>query len=363
MLVHLEDLSVSLHLRLGKNQAGHSCIKHTLFRINSGRFKNFAFTGLKRGDIATNIPLQWTLQPMVNFLLTALLESHEIRLGATSLWAQLYRYMDLEAWQNIHASTRDTAVPVLSEAGINLFKCHFALAGLTSIVNIKLPDHIPSLYPQGGKRAKLQSWNMLTSEVKLEITQNIIRKLSFEKAVLEVNAAPSLAELPMELAEASVLVCRLEEFRTEVSSHFALYADTSKALKFVTGMSTLGEHGTSKAVVVARRLELVFALFVKETGVTVQPLRTDDFDRIDISIEGLRSKRDDFVNGILKVVRPQMSAFISVMIKRFLEAEVKKGTDGIEKVEEALLVSGIEVPGLFRLRPRLAEHSAQQKEA
>ena len=335
--------------RIGHNARAQPRLKHTSLRFASGLFHSFDFTIMPYPLLVTKLPLWLTLQPVSNFLVSALFDSAEVREAVIAFWSKANPYLDPVAWEAIGQSDRQKAPPTLSLDGSPLFKSHAIIAGQTALVNISLPDHVPSLYPEGGKRAYLQSWNKLTSEVKLEITGNAIQRFAFDKAILQLNSATHLSNLPN---NANIMVCRLEGFHVEVTSTFALYANTSKALQFVTGLESLGEKGTSRAQVKAARMELVFSLLVDESGVGLSTLSVDDFDSVNVSIEGLRSKKDDFVNRILKVVRPQIASMASVLIKRFLETEVKRGTKAIESLEEALLVGGVEIPGLFRTRAR-----------
>jgi len=53
---------------------------------------------------------------------------------------------------------------------------------------------------------------------------------------------------------------------------------------------------------------------------------------------------------VFKTVSPHIATVISLLVKKFLETEVKKGTKTFETVEEAMLLRGVEIPGLFRKR-------------
>jgi len=150
--------------------------------------------------------------------------------------------------------------------------------------------------------------------------------------------------------ESNVMLCRLHDFSVEVSSHFALYASAGKAVKLVTGMETLGERGSSKAIVKAAKLELVFRMSIDDEGVKVVTQSVDDFDSVNVSIDGLKGKKGEWVNQVFKTVSPHIATVISLLVKKFLETEVKKGTKTFETVEEAMLLRGVEIPGLFRKR-------------
>jgi hypothetical protein len=218
------------------------------------------------------------------------------------------------------------------------------------------------LYPEGGKRAYWQSWNKLTSGLKVEITNNSIHRFGFNRAVLEWNHLPTVPPEAIDAItqDANVMVCRLENFLVEMHSSFAMYANTSKALKLVTGMESLGEKGDSRAIVKASRLELVFRVTVDENGVAIATKSVDDFDSVEVSITGLRSKKDEWVNNVLKIVRPHIASVASMMVKKYLTSEVQKGGKLFETIEETLLLRGVEVPGLFRARKRTEVEDAAQ---
>lgn len=208
----------------------------------------------------------------------------------------------------------------------------------------------------------MQSWNKLTSEVKFDITKNKIEKLGFTKVALEWHTespptaqANDMADLITEVPSNSdtyTMICRIEGLFAEVSSSFALYADMGKVLQLVTNQRQLGERGDSNAQARAARFELVFQVIVDETGVTVKTVRVDDLDHIDVTITGLRSRANDLVNSALKFVKPQIATVAGSLVRSFLEERVKQSTKAFETVEEALLLRGVEVPGVFRKRSK-----------
>lgn len=281
------------------------------------------------------------------------MRSREVRQGSAYVWDSAKPHLDVKSWSELKDHQRELDQPKLLDS-LTALQAHFSLNGRTSFVDIPLPDQAPNLYPEGGKRAYLQSWNKFTSEMKLEITKNAIRQITFSRAVLEWNILP---HVPPQAAEAitqesNVMLCRLQDFTVEVGSHFALYANTGKAIKLVTGMETFGERGGSRATVKAAKLELVFRVSIDNEGVKVVTQTVGDFDSVNVAIEGLKGKKGEVVNQVLKFVSPHIATVVSALVKRFLEAEVKKGTKLFETVEEAMLMRGVEVPGLFRAHKR-----------
>lgn len=214
----------------------------------------------------------------------------------------------------------------------------------------------------------MQSWNKLTSEVKFDITKNKIERLGFTKVALEwltespttVHAndmADVITEAPIN-SDTYTMICRIEGLFAEVSSSFAIYADMGKVLQLVTNQRQLGEKGDSKAQARAARFELVFQVIVEEAGVTVKTIRVDDLDHIDVTISGLRTRANDLVNSALKFVKPQIATVAGSLVRNFLEQQVKQSTKAFETVEEALLLRGVEAPGIFRKRPRDQQKSS-----
>ena len=218
----------------------------------------------------------------------------------------------------------------------------------------------------------MQSWNKFTSEVKCDITKNKIERLGFTKVAMEwLTETPSsthandmadvITEAPLN-SNVYTMICRIEGLFAEVSSSFKLYADMGKVLQLVTNQRQVGEKGDSRAQARAARFELVFQVTVEETGVTVKTIRVDDLDHIEVTISGLRTRANDLVNSALKIVKPQIASVAGMLVRSFLEERVKQSTKAFETVEEALLLRGVEVPGVFRSRPRIQQALRLAKE-
>ena len=347
----LAGLKADVALLPGHDHAKHPKLHIKHLKFPTGEIKHIEFSASSLAGLGKHLPLSWSLQPVAAFLVRDAMRSREVRQGSVYAWDKAKPHLSLESWNNIKPHEREVIPPEL-HSSLAALQAHFALSGRTALVNIPLPDHSPNLYPEGTKRAYLQSWNKFTSGVKLEITQNTIKEFAFGKAVLEWNVLP---HVPLEAAaaitkESNVMLCRLHDFSVEVSSHFALYASAGKAVKLVTGMETLGERGSSKAIVKAAKLELVFRVSIDDEGVKVVTQSVDDFDSVNVSIDGLKGKKGEWVNQVLKTVSPHIATVISLLVKKFLETEVKKGTKTFETVEEAMLLRGVEIPGLFRKR-------------
>jgi hypothetical protein len=174
--------------------------------------------------------------------------------------------------------------------------------------------------------------------------------------------ADVITEAPVD-SNTYTMICRIEGLFAEVSSSFALYADMGKVLQLVTNQRQVGEKGDSRAQARSARFELVFQVIVEETGVTVKTIRVDDLDHIEVTISGLRTRANDLVNSALKIVKPQIATVAGMLVRGFLEERVKQSTKAFETIEEALLLRGVEAPGIFRSRPRTQQAMRLAKEA
>lgn len=356
--VTLAGLKADIVLLPGYDHSGRPKLHIQHLHFPEGKIRHIEFSASSLAGLASYLPLSWSLQPAAAFLIRDAMRSREVRQGSAYMWDSAKPYLDVKAWAAVGSHERDLQQPDLLDA-LPVLQAHFSLSGRTALANIALPDHYPNLYPEGGKRAYWQSWNKLTSEVKLEITQNTIKQFAFSRAILEWNILPNV---PFQAAEAitkdsNVMLCRLHDFSVDVSSHYALYANAGKAIKLVTGVESLGERGASRASVKAAKLELVFRVSIDSEGVKVVTQSLDDFDSVNVVIEGIKGKKGDWVNAVLKTVSPHIATVVSHLVKKFLEAEVKKGTKLFETVEEAMLLRGVEIPGLFRASKRAEEIS------
>lgn len=350
LAMKLSGLSLRLPVHLGVTAKGQPGMRHTSFAVAEGKIETLTFTGAPMAHLATKVPLWLSIQPVANFLLSAVLKEDDLKDALARGWLRMKPFLDVSSWEGVPQSLRNDSLAPLTNQHTTAFQAHAVIAGQTAIVDIPIPDQSPSLYREGGKRAYLQSWNKLTSEAKFDITEMFIRRLGFDKALLEWNTAILTERFRRDDSHAHehIMECRLENFQTIMAASFRLYANMGKPLQLVTGLQSYGEGGKSRTLVRAARLSLVFAVGIDEGGVSIRTLHIDDFDSIDVTIEGLKGKRDDLVNQMLKFLKGQIANVASRTVKQLLEREVKRGTGAFEKIEQTLLDQGVEVPGLFR---------------
>lgn len=342
-------------VRLGLTKNGQIGLTQHDFTVKSGAVQHATFQKYTLPKFAANVPLPWIMQPITRFVIAQSIKENDISEQLGRAWVQLRTYLDTSPWQSISLAKRSEGLPFWEKGSTHLSQAFFAVLGETALMDIKLPDQSPKLYREGGKTAYLQSWNKLTSEVKLDIKDMYIKRLAFEKAGMDWNS-PSLAVYREQAGpEAHIMACSLNNFTTLVSTAVRLYANTSKPLKLITGMDSFGDGGTARAIVRAASFSLVFAVDISPEGITLRTLHLDEFDSVDVTIEGLKSKRDDLVNKFLKFIKGQIASAATAAIKQLLEKEVKRSTAAIESLESSLLAQGVEIPGLFRTKAPLPD--------
>lgn len=340
-----------LGFQLGTLREGQPCFKAVSVSFPEGRIEALHAAGTSLGFLARLIPLDWTISPVTKYLINVLGRNPDTHVMLQDLWRQAGPYLDLSTWANLTKLERQDFPSSNKNIIEEKSSLHAIVKGQTAVVDIALPDHSPPLYREGGKRAYLQSWNKITSEFTLDITQNAINRLTFDRAVLEWNTYTSRHKLDSSASPSNVMVCRLENFNVLVTSKFDLAANLTKPIQLISGLRTIGERGKTRAMVRSSSVELAFEVVSTADGIVIKTLSVEDFDSIDVSIDGLKFKQDEVLNHILKFLKPHIATMASYLLKQFLSADVQKATQIFANVEEGLLVHGVEIPGWFRARP------------
>lgn len=232
------------------------------------------------------------------------------------------------------------------------FRLHAHLIGPTLLTSFPLPDFSPQLYPPGGTRAKLQSFNLLTSELRLSLSRSSFSLLSFERGSIAFDPPTSGAGLG-----GGELVVTVQELEVVLESAFKIHADTSGVVAFATGLKRVGEKGTSRTVVEARSLQLRFLLVpspTRETGAayTLQTSSISPFTSITPSFEldnnALRLGAE-VVNLVTRGLKTQIAQASSFVVQQFVKDRVRLYLQGLmDGVEEKLREAGVELPSELR---------------
>jgi hypothetical protein len=248
-----------------------------------------------------------------------------------------------------------------SDPSTTSFRLHAHIIGPTLLHSFRLPNYSPALYRPGGTRAALQSFNLLTSEFKLEITKSSVSRLSFERASIAFDPPPPLTPEETRAGAAGggirggVLVVTVQDLTVELVSDFKLAAETSSLISW-TGMTKIGEKGHSKTIVEARTLQFRFTLvpstrdagspFVLHSS-SISPFTniTPSFE-LDNATLRLGAEVLNLVTAGLKTQIAQASSFV---LGRFMEASVREQLQGwMDGIEETMRDSGVELPSDFR---------------
>ncbi|SGY14915.1 BQ5605_C013g07165 [Microbotryum silenes-dioicae] len=251
------------------------------------------------------------------------------------------------------------------------FRMHSHLIGPTRLHNFFLPDYSPPLYRPGGTRATLQSFNKLTSEIQLQLSESGLTTLSFDRASLAFDPprSPDVSgkkkhrqkQPPVEAGiEGGDLVVTVHDLTVILESKFKIFAETAQILQWTTGLKKIGQKGRSTTTVTARTLQIRFELLgnrsrqgapyeLKATSIspftTIVPKTVLEDSKLQLGVE--------VMNFITESLKTQIAAAASLVIGQFMKDAVRnylqKAMDGIE---EKLRDVGVELPtGLRGLEP------------
>lgn len=239
------------------------------------------------------------------------------------------------------------------------FRLHAHLIGPTLLTAFRLPDFSPILYPPGGHRAALQSLNLLTDEFKLELSENELSKISFERASLAFDPPSSVG--PEGGLGGGELVITVQSFQVVLLSHFKIHANTSSIVSWTTGLKKIGEKGSSSTIVTSRSLQLRFHL--EPTPPTQDDQHTSSpYQLTSSSISPFTTITPSFKldtpalalgTELLNLVTSQLDQLIakaaSVIVQKFMKEDMRRRLQElIDGAAEKLREVGIELPSEFR---------------
>ncbi|ORY70633.1 hypothetical protein BCR35DRAFT_307936 [Leucosporidium creatinivorum] len=246
--------------------------------------------------------------------------------------------------------TEPTIITTASNTSPTPFRLHFHLLGPTLLHSFPLPNFSPPLYRPGGTRAALQSLNLLTSEIKLELTSSQLSRITFERASLAFDppssSSPSIG--------GGQLVVTVEDLKVLLSSKFSLHADTSSVVSWTTGIKRIGPRGTSTTEVEARSLQIRFVLERAAEGREGAPfvLRQSEMSpftsvqpRFELEREGIVKLGAEVVNAVTSGLKTQIalaaSSLVAQGMRDVVRSQLQAGMDGFE---EKLREAGVELP-------------------
>ncbi|KAL8286917.1 hypothetical protein RQP46_003923 [Phenoliferia psychrophenolica] len=231
------------------------------------------------------------------------------------------------------------------------FRLHAHLVGPTRLHTFPLPDFSPELYRPGGTRSKLQSLNLLTSELQLNLTDIALARLTFARGSLAFDPPSNSTS---GLGGGDVIVS-VEDLTVLMAGDFVLGADTSSVVAWTTGIKRLKSSGTSTTTVLARSLQLRFKLARSSHSSSAYELRQASISpftsitpafQLDNAVLDLGA---DFVNAVTKKLATQIAQAVSLVLGAFFKDAVRQHLQGLMVgVEERLREAGVELPSGLR---------------
>ncbi|KAK4701365.1 hypothetical protein P7C70_g4866, partial [Phenoliferia sp. Uapishka_3] len=385
---NLTDSRVSLNVKLvQKERQGPPRVEVVFTRVDEGDIHAAIIEGFGIwGGVATRaVPwvkgtwlVRWPTQVLADYLSKDILEGPVV----DSILAEIFKvgegHVDMESYEGLVDSERaseiatpldssvlsssptasqptpdpktpSTAPPLLpAPHSHKKFRLHSHLIGPTRLHSFPLPDYTPPLYRPGGTRAKLQSLNLLTSELQLSLTEISLARLTFSRGSLAFDR-PRFDKPGSSLSGGEVVIT-VEDLTVLMAGDFSLGADTTPLLAWTTGIKRFNSSGTSTTTVLAHSLQLRIKLSRPSTTsrwilteATMSPFTsvTPAF-QLDNKIMDLGA---DLVNGVMKELRSQIAQAVSLLLEVWgREVVRKKLQEALDGVEEKLREAGVELP-------------------
>ncbi|SCV70322.1 BQ2448_1716 [Microbotryum intermedium] len=425
----IDDAAIALGLQLVRGTTAHSVPKIEVLSTNvdEGSINMLVIKGFGPwGGLVTKLTpfvkgtilIRWPVKLVSDFLIRDMVEGPAVDDIAEGLFKFVNKHVDMQTYDAMVDDEREKEVstpldassltppsaagpaespgppssagsvetnsptPTSSEAGGDItttvqeavptttnFRMHSHLIGPTRLHNLFLPDYSPPLYRPGGTRATLQSFNKLTSEIQLQLSESGLTTLAFDRASLAFDPPRSLGgsgknEQKQKLKQPSVeagieggdLVVTVHDLTVILESKFKIFAETAQILRWTTGLKNIGQKGRSTTTVKARTLQIRFELIgnrsrqgapyeLKATSIspftTIVPKTVLENSKLQLGVE--------VMNFITESLKTQIAAAASLVIGQFMKDAVRnylqKAMDGIE---EKLRDVGVELPNSLR---------------
>ncbi|KAM0754765.1 hypothetical protein T439DRAFT_321806 [Meredithblackwellia eburnea MCA 4105] len=246
------------------------------------------------------------------------------------------------------------------DASHHQLRFHSHLIGPTRLHSFPLPDFQPELYRPGGTRAKLQSFNLLTAELKLKLTKIAVSRLTFSRGSLAFDPPPPIgAGSGTQGLGGGEVIVTVEDLEVLIGGDFSLGADTTSIVSWSTGIKRLQSSGTSTTTVLSRALQLRFRLIESTSGpqeglsaYTLQKATMTPFTSITPKFQLDNAMLDmgaEIVNAITKQLATQIAQAVSAVLGVFFKKVVREYLQGImDGIEGKLEDVGVRLPSGLR---------------
>jgi hypothetical protein len=247
----LQGSSLGLAARLVQ-QLKSSCPKLELASsaLDEGNLLKAKFDGFNNwGSIVTKVlPLvvgtsiwRWHRRIVTDYIIRKVMEGKEMDEMMKGLFELAKDHLDLESYTGLEQEERETAISTVKTTitpARDRFMLSLNLIGPTLLKSFLLADSSPELYRPGGTRQKLQSLNLLTEEIKLELKGTELRKIAFSRGSISFDSSTAMLN-----GGGGELVVSVVDLTAEVCSNFKIFAKTKGFTSWTTGIQKIGEKG------------------------------------------------------------------------------------------------------------------------
>lgn len=243
----LMQSSIDLSIRMRFGEVGPPRLTLDSCAVDEGRIESIRIDGYAPyGRIITAIPYKslptWPMNYIVTEMVKDMLESPEMVAVLSDIFEMLRDHVDVDSFAAIEDEDRNEALAIAASIGeaavvYPCFALEGSMIGPVLFKNFIVPDSSPELYRRGGTREKMQAFNILTSEVKMDLFDSSLSRITFERSSLSLRA------FEYDDRDGGELILTVKGLDLEVTSRFKIYAATSQFISWTTGLKKVGEKG------------------------------------------------------------------------------------------------------------------------
>lgn len=307
---------------------------------------------------STSIVVRWPADRVFGIMLREALEDEIMSEEVEKVWELVKAHLDAEgSWAELTEEDRAKEEEMFAapsevddkKEGTKKKEPHFHLSGFlhgrTHLQSFPLPPFSPSLYREGGARALLQQFNMITNEINFSLTDSSLESIVSQRG-----------EVDLELdVDGGVLTVDVRGLEVVLKSTFEIFAETTSLVAWTTGIKKIGEKGISTTIVKATTLTLKFILTRSPLSLrNTFVLRTASISPFTSIIPSFTLHTTpklgvELVNALTKSLSSEIAVGSSFVVRRFMESFVRDGLQGmLDGVEETLAQNGVVLPTAMR---------------
>lgn len=295
------------------------------------------------------ILVQYPARVILRHVLRELLEGDEAQAKLINLWEDIGGHIELNSYGAVEDEQRDFEVALFASTAAQLeqdqkrqFALQGHLVGPTVLQRFDIPDSSPALYRPHGTRAALQKLNLLTQEIKLDLWEASLSRISFERSSIAFTSS-LCAELDSPGGELVINVAGLE---AEFQSRFKVHAQTSSLLRWTTGRDEVGEQGTTTTRIKSQQFQLRFRLSHTPAGPHVSEASMSPLTSIAPFLQlSTFTLGAEMLNTLTSSLETTIAYAVSEVLRHyFLQIVRLRIQTGLEEAETRLMEDGVELP-------------------